>query len=243
MPATIGQDILNKLTTKAYQQPEIVEFKAHSLPEDLKAQINRDDCLLFSFIVKISTGENVKVNFVVPESIYNDETKHIFATSGLVYVSGTVIVNKDSYVSPYEGFAVTSFGNRGEATFFVTPDEQKLVPLVNAVPEEIANRTEQLNNLVALLQSVPKVTEVRLEEVLDESLLSDVDNSIMFACKVNITINKQFGREQTNEDEAPVIKSMPFNFILPENVYNDEEQHDNIMKNLNDWITKIDDEI
>lgn len=243
MPAIISQDILNKLTTKAYQQPEIVEFKAHPLPEDLKAQINRDDCLLFSFIVKISSGENVKVNFVVPDSIYNDESKHIFATSGLVYVSGTVVVNKDSYVSPYQGFAVTSFGNRGEATFFVTPDEQKLVPLINAVPQEITNRTEQLNKLVALLQSVPKVTEVRLEEVLDDAIRGEADDSIMFVCKANITINRQFGIGQVNENESPVIKSMPFNFILPEDVYNDEEQHENIMKNLNDWITKIDDEI
>lgn len=243
MPATISQEMLDKLINKALLQPEVIEVKSHPLPEDLKAQINRDDCLLFSFIVKISTGDNVKVNFVVPESVYNDENSHVFKTDGLVYVSGTVVVNKDSYVSPYEGFAVTSsFSNRGEATFFVTPDEQKLVPLVNTVPQEITNRTEQLNKLVTLLQSVPKVTEVRLEEVLDDAIKGE-DNSIMFACKANITINKQFGIGQINENDEPVIKSMPFNFILPEDVYNDEEQHDNIMKNLNDWITKLDDEI
>lgn len=231
--------ILQSIADKVKLIPEVLDFEIYEAPDHLLEQVSNKDCLMFQFLIRVENGVETLVNFVVPSVIYNDENSHHFPIDELVHC-GCDRIKAPEVVGPSACYCVeSSFKNIGVTTYYVRPDDQFLVRLVEKQPNVISPDTPELKNLCDLLMSIPKVLSVRFEDILDDNLKYDEEDYILITCKVDIKLDttKKFSAVVDGETEVGGI--IPFNFILPQSVYNDVSLHRSAVQNLINWIDSI----
>jgi len=231
--------ILQSITNKVKLIPEVLDFKIYEVPNHLLEQVSNKNCLMFQFLIRIENGIETLVNFVVPSVIYNDENSHYFPIGELIH-SGRDRIKSPEAIGPSACYLVeSSFKNIGVTTYYVKPNDQFLVRLIEKQPNVISPDTPELKNLYDILMSIPKVFSVRFEDILDDNLKYDEEDYILITCKVDIELDTTKKFRAIVDGETEVGGIIPFNFILPESVYNDTSLHQSAVQNLINWIDSI----
>jgi hypothetical protein len=209
--------ILQEIADNVKTIPNVLDFGISEVPVNLLDQIGNKDCLLFKFLIKIENETDVQVNFVVPSVVYNIKDSWKYIPINELIHSGRDRIKSPEAIGPSACYLVeSSFKNIGVTTYYVNPDDQFLVRLVEKQPNVISPDTPELKNLYDILMSIPKVFSVRFEDILDDNLKYDEEDYILITCKVDIELDTTKKFRALVDGETEVGGIIPFNFILPE---------------------------
>jgi hypothetical protein len=215
---------LQKILDTSEAMEEVISVNITEVPEHLLRQIEIQNCIYFDYIIRVESGDEVEVAFVVPVgSIDGDSYKHL-AIKDLVSCS-CVVVGEDA-----DEFCVNNpFYNRGKTTYFIRPPDHYLVRLEHESPNVIALFTPELESLVNKIKALDKVNYVQIETVVDETLRASFngDDPIMIVTNIDI-----------KSDKYPNMKVYNQTTVVPKTVWGVEYGHDYALEQIREMIRK-----
>lgn len=215
---------LQKVLDTARAMEEVISVEVTEVPEHLLRQIEIQNCIYLDYIIRVESGDEVEVAFVVPVEIIDTESYKYLPIQDLISCSSTVVgVDADE-------FCVNNpFYNRGKTTYFVRPPDMYLVRLEHESPNVIAVFTPELESLVNKIKALDKVNYVQIETVVDQKLKDSVNNDdpIMIVTNIDIKI-----------DKYPTMKVYNQTTVVPKSVWGFEMGHDYALEQIREMIRK-----
>jgi hypothetical protein len=212
---------LQKILDTSEAMEEVISVNITEVPDHLLRQIEIQNCIYFDYIIRVESGDEVEVAFVVPaDSIDGDSHNHL-AIKDLVSCS-CVVVGKDA-----DEFCVNSpFYNRGKTTYFVRPPDYYLVRLEHESPNVISVFTPELQSLVNKIKALDKVNYVQIETVVDAKLKDSLNCNEAIMIITNIDI------------KDPKLKIYNQATAVPKTVWSVEENHSYAIEQIEEMIRK-----
>jgi hypothetical protein len=212
---------LQKVLDTARAMEEVISVEVTEVPEHLLRQIEIQNCIYLDYIIRVESGDEVEVAFVVPVEIIDEDSYKYLPIKDLVSCS-CVVVGEDA-----DDFCVNNpFYNRGKTTYFVRPPDHYLVRLEHESPNVIAAFTSELESLVNKIKALDKVNYVQIETVVDQKLKESLN------CNEAIMI-------VTNTDiKDPKIKVYNQTTAVPKTVWSVEENHSYAVDQIKEMIRK-----
>ena len=215
---------LQKVLDTARAMDEVVSVEVTEVPEHLLRQIEIQNCIYLDYIIRVESGDEVEVGFVVPVDIIDEDSYKYLPIKDLVSCACTV-VGEDA-----DDFCVNNpFYNRGKTTYFVRPPDHYLVRLEHESPNVISVFTPELESLVNKIKALDKVNYVQIETVIDETLRQGVNNDDPIMIVTNIDINNSAN---------PHIKVYNQTTVVPKTVWGVEYGHDYALEQIREMIRK-----
>lgn len=212
---------LQKVLDTARAMDEVISVEVTEVPEHLMRQIEEKSCIYLDYIIRVESGDEVEVGFVVPTDIIDSDSYKYLPIKDLVSCSCSV-VGEDA-----DDFCINNpFYNRGKTTYFVRKPDHYLVRLEDESPNVIAVFTPELQSLVDKIKALDKVNYVQIETVLDEKLRSSVNNDDPIIIVTNIDI------------KDPKIKVYNQTTLVPKSVWAIESCHDYALDQIKEMIRK-----
>ena len=214
---------LQKVLDTAREMEEVISVEVSEVPEHLLRQIEIQNCIYLDYIIRVESGDEAEVAFVVPVDIIDADSYKYLPIKDLVSCSCTVDEDLGE-------FCVTNpFYNRGKTTYFVRPPDNYLVRLEHESPNVIGIYTPELQSLVNKIKALDKVNYVQIETVVDEKLKASVnyDDPIMIVTNIDI-----------KSETYPNMKVYNQTTVVPKTVWGYEIGHDYALDQIKEMIRK-----
>jgi hypothetical protein len=211
---------LQKVLKTARAMDEVVSVEVTEVPEHLLRQIEIQNCIYLDYIIRVESGDEVEVGFVVPVDIIDKNSYKQLPIKELVSCSCTV----DRGTT--DDFCVNnSFYNRGKTTYFVRPPDYYLVRLEHETPNIISVFTPEMQCFVDKVKALDKVNYVQIETVVDKNLKDKTEDEepIMVVSNINISIPNRTTNIAT---------------VVPKTIWGFEFAHDYALEQIKEMIRK-----
>ena len=177
---------IQKILDTSSQMDSVVSVSVDVVPDNLISQIPAEESVFFDYVIKTEDVNNVEVGFVVPTKIIDENTYSRLAINDLI--SCSCIRSEGASGSPL--CVDNKFFNAGKTTYYIRPGDEYLVRLKWCEPK-VLTPTPIQQQLIDVLEKLPNVEEVHLEEILDEGIQSssNSNNLVMVACTATLNGN------------------------------------------------------
>jgi len=148
--------------------------------QDHMTQISRTDVVVVSLVIKVDDTEHVPVDFVVPvDAIVEDSYTHFSSGLELLMHCDCVVVNEKHNDRLMRDINQSAFNNIGRTTYFIRPSDGWMVPIYGEYADEIVPTDPVFLQLIEKLKNVEHVLEVKVEKLLDNSILTVEERQIV----------------------------------------------------------------
>jgi hypothetical protein len=212
---------LQKVLDTARAMEEVISVEVTEVPANLLRQIEIQNCIYLDYVIRVESGDEIEVAFVVPVEIIDADSYKYLPIKDLISCACTV-VGEDA-----DDFCVNNpFYNRGKTTYFVRPPDHYLVRLEHESPNVIAVFTPELESLVNKIKALDKVNYVQIETVVDTGLRESLNNDDPIMIVTNIDI------------KDAKIKVYNQTTVVPKSVWGFEIGHGYALEQIREMIRK-----
>lgn len=143
-------------------------------------QIKQTDVIVVSLIIAVDASEHVPVDFVVPiETIVEDSYTYFSSGLELLMNCDCVVVNEKHNDRIMRDINQSAFNNIGRTTYFIRPSDGWMVPIYGEYADEIIPTDPVFLELIEKLKNVEHVLEVKVEKLLDYSVLAVEERQVI----------------------------------------------------------------
>jgi len=198
--------VIENLLNQLRQHEQVVSVNLAEATQDHMTQIKRTDVVRFEFVFELDTLEHVPIDIIVPSNLIDENTYSGFC-SGIIPALGcdcvvTVPTHNDRVLRDVN---LSSLKNIGRTTYYVRPEDGWMVSIYGEYADEITPTEPVFLELIEKLKNVECVLSVKVEELLDYSVLKqDERETTHVFFRIKHTINNT-----TEERYAHFIMSVP----------------------------------
>lgn len=200
-------------------QPRVLEAIAQEPTDVMMAQISNSYTFsqkptLFKFVVESDNGTSQLINIIVPYEIWS-KIPHAPVDQLML--------------------AANRFDQTGRpGLFFLRPDIVDSVPLNGHEIDPIKNPTPALAELLNKLRQIKNVENVQAYKIVDPELLykANDDRAVYISCDLHELAGARIDELNNLTDQV----EDRYEVVLPESVYDDPAQHQNVIDVANSFI-------
>lgn len=165
--------VMENFIGQVRQNEHIVSADYAEATQAHMTQIERTDVVVVSLVIKVDDTEHVPVDFVVPvDAIVEDSYTHFSSGLELLMHCDCVVVNEKHNDRLMRDINQSAFNNIGRTTYFIRPSDGWMVPIYGEYADEIVPTDPVFLQLIEKLKNVEHVLEVKVEKLLDDSILT-----------------------------------------------------------------------
>lgn len=198
--------VMENLLNQLRQHEQVVSVSLTEATPDHITQVKRTDVVRFEFVVEIDTLEHVPIDVIVLKEMINETAYEGFCT-GIIPALGCdcVVMNSTHNDRVLRDVNISAFTNIGRTTYYVRPTDGWMVSIYGEFADEITPTDPVFLELIEKLKNVERVLSVKVEELLDNSMLTQEEREVTHVFfKIKHTVN-----ETTESRYANFIASEP----------------------------------
>jgi hypothetical protein len=171
--------VMENLLTQLRQTPEVVSVSLTEATPDHITQVKRTDVVRFEFVFEIDTKEHVPIDIIIPKEMINESAYEGFC-NGIIPALGCdcVVSNPTHNDRVLRDVNLSGLKNTGRTTFYVRPADGWMVLIYGEYADEITPTDAVFLELIEKLKNVESVLSVKVEELLDYSILKEEEREI-----------------------------------------------------------------
>jgi hypothetical protein len=173
--------VIENFLNQCRQHEHVVSVELSDPTQDNMTQIKRTDVIRFEFVIDLDLDgiENVPLDFIVPIDGITEQSYAGFSTGLDSLLScDCVITNPTHNDRVMRDINQSAFNNIGRTTYYIRPEDGWMVPIYGEYADEITPTNPVFLELIEKLKNVEHVLEVKVEELLDNSILSEEEQQV-----------------------------------------------------------------
>lgn len=171
--------VMENFISQVRQNEHIVSANYTKATQAHMTQISRIDVVVLSLVIEVDASEHVPVDFVVPvETIVEDSYTYFSSGLELLMHCDCVVVQEKHNDRIMRDINQSAFNNIGRTTYFIRPSDGWMVPIYGEYADEIIPTDPVFLELIEKLKNVEHVLEVKVEKLLDDSVLTEEERQI-----------------------------------------------------------------
>jgi hypothetical protein len=204
--------VIENFLNQCRQHKDVVSVTVEEASQMHMSQVGRLDVIVFHFIITVEL-KDTPVDFVVPISSVNENSykKFGFMLDDFITCDCQVLgVNDHSELAL--DIQQAAMYNRGTLTYFIRPTDGYRIQIYSQYANTIAPTNTTFIELIEKLKNVETVLDVVVEELIDNSLLTEEEqkvNHVFFRIKYKIPAQVLPGIGTVEERYAHFIMSEP----------------------------------
>jgi hypothetical protein len=170
--------VIENFLNQCKQHSNVVSVSVEEASQMHMSQANRLNLIVFHFLITIDS-KDTKIDFVVPVESVNENSYEQFSMAlDDLLTCNCEVQDTSSHTDLKLDIQQAAMNNRGTLTYYIRPPDGYRQLIYSEYADEIVPTDPVFLELIEKLKNVEHVLEVKVEKLLDTSLLTEEENLV-----------------------------------------------------------------